>query len=242
MKGNKGSGALDKQIESGDDILDMLMEELPEEPKPVKYVDARQKAKERIKTAEEKRKKGVKAEIVSSPSLYPGSFSPITNTLPVPPSVTALASQTPLGRALINPLENDKLLDTVRSSRSTSILLRSIMEEIAEEAAYIKVWRNEHYGTGEDLSEATFKRIKMLKHLVETVMEQEKVKRDNSSGKVDFHGESFQRVLKHFLETMQKTFKKVNIPIQYEDIFFTQLAKDFDGFEKTAERLYYGKE
>jgi hypothetical protein len=147
-----------------------------------------------------------------------------------------------LNKALANPTQNDSLIAAIRDNQSSNMVLRAIMAEIAEEAAYLKAWRNENWGNGEDISDATFKRIKMLKHLVETIVEHEKLKKDSVSGKVDFHGEAFQRVLKYFLETLQTTFHKINIPVQYEDIFFTELAKAFDGFEKSAERIYYGKE
>jgi len=116
------------------------------------------------------------------------------------------------------------------------------LEEMAEEAAFIKAWRNNNWDGTADLSEATGKRIKMLKDIVETLVEKEKLKKEKNVGKVDFYGDNFQRVLKHFLEVIQKTFKKVSIPAQFEDIFFTQLAKEFDGFEKSAEKIYYGKD
>jgi hypothetical protein len=147
-----------------------------------------------------------------------------------------------LSHAIANPTENDNLLAVIRDNKPINTVLKAIMEEIAEEAAYLKAWRNENWSTGEDLSEPTFKRIKILKHLVETIVEQEKLKKDTVSGKVDFHGEPFQKVLKFFLETIQKTFRKVHIPEQFEDIFFTELAKSFDSFEKNAERIYYGKD
>jgi hypothetical protein len=147
-----------------------------------------------------------------------------------------------LSHAIASPTENDNLLAVIRDNKPINTVLRTIMEEIAEEAAYLKAWRNENWSTGEDLSEPTFKRIKILKHLVETIVEQEKLKKDTITGKVDFHGEPFQKVLKFFLETIQKTFRKVHIPEQFEDIFFTELAKSFDSFEKSAERIYYGKE
>jgi hypothetical protein len=147
-----------------------------------------------------------------------------------------------LSNAIANPVENDKLVAAIRDNKSTSTVLKTVMEEIAEEAAYIKAWRNDNWASGEDTSDATFKRIKMLKSLVETLVEQEKLKKESVAGKVDFHGEPFKKVLKYFLETLQATFRKVHIPEQYEDIFFTELAKAFENFEKVAERLYYGKE
>jgi len=147
-----------------------------------------------------------------------------------------------LSKTLADPLDNDHLVAVIRNNKSTVTILRAIMVEIAEEAAYIKAWRVENWNSGEDVSEVTFRRIKMLKQLVETIIRQEKLKKENVSGKVDFHGEAFQRVLKYFLETLQGTFHKINIPVQYEDIFFTELAKAFDGFEKKAERIYYGKD
>jgi len=147
-----------------------------------------------------------------------------------------------LQKFLSNPRANDKLLATVRSAKATTTVLSAVLEEIAEEAAFIKAWRNDNWNSKEDLSEATARRIKMLRSLVETLVDREKLKDKSLVGKVDFYSDNFQRVLKQFLMTIQTTFRKINIPKQYEDIFFTQLAKDFDGFEKIAEKIYYGKD
>lgn len=173
------------------------------------------------------------------------------NSKPLPPAeffggapinVSISPGGPPLNKPMANPTENDQLLAVIRDNKPTSTILKTIMEEIAEEAAYLKAWRNDNWDTGEDISDTTSKRIKMLKSLVETIVEQEKLNKDSSSGKIDFHGEAFKRVLKYFLETIQATFHKIQIPVQYEDIFFTELAKAFDNFEKNAEKLYYGKE
>jgi hypothetical protein len=153
-----------------------------------------------------------------------------------------IKKNTALQSALSNPAENDALVDVIRREASSSTILNAVMEEMAEEAAFIKAWRNNNWDGTADLSEATGKRIKMLKDIVETLVEKEKLKKEKNVGKVDFYGDNFQRVLKHFLEVIQKTFKKVSIPAQFEDIFFTQLAKEFDGFEKSAEKIYYGKD
>jgi hypothetical protein len=170
---------------------------------------------------------------------------------PLPPPVindadSVLSVSVKKGAALAkfvgNPIENDQLVETIRNESSTTTILNAIMEEMAEEAAFIKAWRNEQWNGEADLSEATGKRIKMLKDLVETLIEREKLKKEKNVGKIDFHGENFQKVLRYFLEVIQKTFKKVSIPTQFEDIFFTQLAKEFNNFEKTAEKIYYGKE
>jgi len=144
-------------------------------------------------------------------------------------------------KALANPAANDKLVETVRRDDSTLGILNVVMEEIAEEAAYLKAWRNAVWNGETDISDSTLSRIKMLKNLVDTLVEREKMKREKAVGKVDFHSENFQQVLKFFMQVINKTFNKVKIPPQYEDIFFTQLAKDFDGFEKKAEKIYYGK-
>lgn len=148
----------------------------------------------------------------------------------------------PLDRSLISPIENDKLLSTIKERKSVNTVMNLVAEELAEEAAYLKAWRNEQWSSGNDVSGITFKRIKTLKNLIDTLIEQDKLKKSNSVGKIDFYGEAFSRVLKYFLEVIQKTFHKVNIPPQYESIFFPELAKAFENFEKKAERLYYGKE
>jgi len=170
--------------------------------------------------------------------------SHISVPMPIKDTLGLLNSKndTDLQRFIDNPIDNDNLVSVVRGNKPSQKLLNVIMEEIAEEAAYLKAWRNLNWEGGKDLSDTTFKRIKMLKHLVETLVEKEKLKKEDNIGKIDFHGEAFQRVLRYFLETIQRTIKKINIPVQYEDIFFTELAKEFDGFEKSAEKLYYGKD
>jgi len=144
-------------------------------------------------------------------------------------------------KALTNPAANDKLVEVIRKDESTITLLNTLMEEIAEEAAFIKAWRNANWDGEKDISEATGTRIKMLAEMVKAISEREKLKKSNAVGKVDFHSENFQNVLKYFMTVIIDTFRKVQIPKQYEDIFVTQLAKDFDGFEKKAEKIYYGK-
>lgn len=241
----------EQQPKDASDISDEVLDELSDsddegEVKPIPHKARHRKGPEELKInhlkskAKEEKKRD---DVLCPPTIMKSPHGASVMSRVVTPNVPAAAPQPmSLSSAIGNPLDNDNLLSAIRNNKSSTSLLRAIMQEIAEEAAYIKAWRSVHWDSGEDLSEATFKRIKMLKHLVETVMEQEKIKKDSTSGKVDFHGEAFQKVLKFFLETILGTFKKVNIPAQYEDIFFTALAKDFDGFEKNAERIYYGKE
>lgn len=169
-----------------------------------------------------------------------GSLMPIVND----PSaqVQANTKSEQLQQLISDPVENDQLVSVIRQEKPSVSILNQIMEEIAEEIAYLKAWRAQNWNAKEDLSDATFKRIKMLKNLVETVVEKDKLRQQQNVGKIDFYGENFQNVLKNFLNVIQTTFQKVNIPPQYEDIFFTQLAKEFNGFERKAEKIYYGKD
>lgn len=144
-------------------------------------------------------------------------------------------------KALTNPAVNDKLVEVVRRDDSTVTILNTLMEEIAEDAAYLKAWRNTVWDGQKDISESVLSRTKMLSEFVKALSEREKLKREKAVGKVDFHSENFQNVLKYFMSVIIETFRKVQIPPQYEDIFVTQLAKEFDGFEKKAEKIYYGK-
>lgn len=146
-----------------------------------------------------------------------------------------------LQKAIDDPSRTDQLCNVVRDHRPTSTVLKAIMEEIAEEAAFVKAWRNENWDTKTDISDATFKRVRMLQQLVSTLVEKEKLKREKSVGKIDFYSDNFQRIFKYFLNVIQKTFRDVKIPEQFEDVFFTKLAKEFDGFEKKAEKIYYNK-
>jgi hypothetical protein len=146
-----------------------------------------------------------------------------------------------LQRNIEDPTENDDLFSSIKNNDATSTILNYIMVEIAEEAAYLKTWRRENFNLKEDLSEISNKRILILKKLVDTIEKREKISNSKSTGKVDFHSENFQKVFSHFLHVVKDTFTEVNIPAQYEDIFFSQLAKALDGFEDTAEKIYHGK-
>jgi hypothetical protein len=146
-----------------------------------------------------------------------------------------------LQRTIEDPTENDDLYRSLKNNDPTTTVLNHVMVEIAEEAAYLKTWRRENYNLKEDLSDISNKRILILKKLVETIEKKEKLNMSKASGRVDFHSENFQKVFGHFLEVVKSTFEKVNIPAQYDQIFFSQLAKDLDGFEDIAERIYSGK-
>jgi hypothetical protein len=148
----------------------------------------------------------------------------------------------PLTKSLSDPRPNDKLVQAIKRDKPTATVLGIVMQEIAEEAAFIKAWRNANWDTAADLSESTARRVKMLTMLVESIVNREKLKEKSSVGKIDFYSENFQKVLKYFLETIKATFDKVGIPDQYAAIFFAQLAKEFDGFEKKAEKIYYQKD
>lgn len=224
-------------------IVDSLLEDIPPSLDPIVGIN-RDFMSEIAFKEEEKAKKETVDKIITPADIQIPSQTPsqvLTNNMKGSVKITVKPG-TSLSNSIANPTENDNLVSVIRDNKPTNTVLRAIMGEIAEEAAYIKAWRNDNWNTGEDISEATFKRIRMLKHLVETIVEQEKIKKNSVTGKVDFHGEAFQKVLKYFLETIQKIFRKVHIPVQFEDIFFTELAKSFDNFEKIAERIYYGKD
>lgn len=223
-----------------DDIVREVIEDLPIDKYPILDVNSNFLAD--IAFEEEERAREKAEQSVLTPAVPPSPSQIVKNNIMGSVKINLKPGNSPLVNAIANPVENDNLVSVIRENKPVSTVLNTVMEEIAEEAAYIKAWRNENWNTGEDISEATFKRIKMLKHLVETIVEQEKLKRASVTGKVDFHGEAFQRVLKFFMETILKTFKKVHIPVQFEDIFFTELAKEFSTFEKDAERIYYGKD
>jgi hypothetical protein len=115
------------------------------------------------------------------------------------------------------------------------------MSEIAEELAFLKAYRRVHYLANEDISEISLKRVKSLKNLVEAIVEREKLKNNAFDGKIDFYGDKFERVMEFIFNTVKGAFDKVGIPEQFNDIFFTQLAQDLEGFEKKVEKIYYGK-
>lgn len=141
---------------------------------------------------------------------------------------------------IIDPVKNDLLYSVIKKDDSTNSMLNHVMREIAEELAYLKSYRKVHYLANEDISEVSLKRVKSLKSLVDTIVEKEKLKNNAFDGKIDFYGEKFEKVIEFILGVVKDAFDKVGIPDQYNDIFFTQLAQDLEGFEKKVEKIYYG--
>jgi hypothetical protein len=141
---------------------------------------------------------------------------------------------------VLDPIKNDALCAAVKKDESTSHIFNQVLKEVAEEIAYLKAYRKVHYIAGEDISETSLKRVKTLKSLVETVLEKDKLN-NQLGGKIDFHGDRFEKVMEYFLGTVKEAFEKSGIPEQFNDIFFVQLAQDLEGFEKKAEKIYYGK-
>jgi len=167
-------------------------------------------------------------------------LKPISND-PVALLNSGITQGSPLQRALGDPTADDSLLESIRSGDPTATILNNVLEEIAEEVCYLKAYRNTGWEDHTDFSDVSAKRIRSLKSLVESLVEREKLKNSKDTGKVDFHSKNFENVFAHFLGIIKETFEKVSVPKQYEDIFFTQLAKDLDGFERAAEKIYYGK-
>jgi len=146
-----------------------------------------------------------------------------------------------LQKYIEDPTENDDLYNSIDKNKPTVTILNNIMKEIAEEIAFLKTWRRENFNLKDDISEISERRIVMLNKLVDTIDKREKLLTKSSRGKIDFYGEGFKNIFEDFLMTVEKTFTGVNIPEQFKNIFFAQLAKSMDGFEKKAENIYYGK-
>jgi hypothetical protein len=149
---------------------------------------------------------------------------------------------TPIQKIIEDPTKNDKLVESIKNDDPGTIILNNIMLELAEEIAYMKAWRNNNFQIDKDVtSEITEKRVKALNNLTMAVIEKVKLTNSSSKGKIDFYSENFSKIFEHFLKVVQDTFQKVGVPEQYKNIFISELAKQLDGFEKTAEKIYNGK-
>lgn len=142
-----------------------------------------------------------------------------------------------------DPTVVDPLYQSIKNDKSDEDIFKKIMLEYAEELAYLRSYRKQNFSLDIDkTSSVTEKRIKALEKLVDAISKRYYVLSNGGKGKIDFNSESFTRVFQKFLEQVQETFKKVGIPEQYSKIFFPELAKKLDGFEKIAEKVYYGRD
>jgi len=167
----------------------------------------------------------IRNPIVNSPSeLLEGTIDP--NTI--------------IQQIMANPTNNDALIASLKREDSVNTLLNQVMQEIAEELAYLKAYRKIHFIANDDISEVSMKRVKSLQAMVTTLIEKEKLKNNNFEGKIDFSGERFEKVMEFMLGIVKETFEKSSIPEQFNDIFFIKLAQSLEGFEKKVEKIYYG--
>jgi len=139
-----------------------------------------------------------------------------------------------------DPTRNDTLYDLVKNDESSSHIFKQVLKEIAEELAFLKAARKISFLTNSDISQTSTQRVKALQSLVSTITERDKLN-SQLGGKIDFRGDRFEKVVGFFLETVKGAFEKSGIPDQFNDIFFVQLAQDLEGFEKTVDKIYYGK-
>lgn len=142
-----------------------------------------------------------------------------------------------LEETLQDPSRNDRLLQAIEDEEPTITIFNEIMREIAVELAYLKSTRRKDFLAKEDFAETAFKRVKSLRELVETLVKREQQK-EKKTAQIDFYGEGFEKVVKFFLNVVSEAFNKSNIPQQFHDIFFAQLGKDLEGFEKKVEKIY----
>jgi hypothetical protein len=143
-------------------------------------------------------------------------------------------------RMFSDPTKNDTLYDLVKKDDTSTHVFKQVLKEIAEELAYLKAARKINFLTQTDSTDTSSQRIRALKSLVDMIAEREKAQ-SQYGGKIDFRGDRFEKVVEFFLEAVKTAFEKSGIPEQFNDIFYTQLAQDLDGFEKKVENIYYGK-
>jgi len=149
---------------------------------------------------------------------------------------------TSIQKIIEDPTKNDILVESIKNDDPGITILNNIMVELAEEIAYMKAWRNNNFQIDKDVtSEIAEKRIKALNNLTMTVIQKAKIMNSGNKGKIDFYSENFSKIFEYFLKVVQDTFQKVGIPEQYRNIYLSELAKQLDGFEKTAEKIYSGK-
>jgi hypothetical protein len=143
----------------------------------------------------------------------------------------------------IEKIEKNELVNIVKTKGFCNETIDILKQELVEEISFLKDLRDERVDV-EDVDQIiriTEKRTKILKDLLDVLTKEEAIKKDRKREKIDFYGEGFQKVFSYLLRIIKETFIKVNIPVQYVDIFFSELAKSLDNFEKEAEKLYYEK-
>ena len=138
--------------------------------------------------------------------------------------------------------KNDKLCVSLRSNDSDPELFDLILEEVAEEAARLKLLHTRI--AGNDIAASAIvseKRIAALKKVADLLSQRSKEYKDGSGGKVDFHGEGFQRVLTYMTTIILEATKEVGMQEATVQRFVLKLKQKLIGFEEVADRLYKGE-
>lgn len=128
-------------------------------------------------------------------------------------------------------IANDPIVRAA-STKDELVLLNTLKQEVAREAAALAYQRRLNEQMGRDISQVSSRRIDAIKKIADIELEMRKIGIDQ----IDVYGEKFQRIYKLWIETIQGIAAQMLTPEQ-NDLFFNRLSTEMDGWEDKAADL-----
>lgn len=159
--------------------------------------------------------------------------TPVENTsevVSVPASLTEIAVNAPV----VEELVDDEICTAIKEDEVPDVVLKVVLQGLAEEQASLKNLRKKRSKDGKDTSFISLKRGTLLKYMSETLIQRQAL--TGGTGDIDLRGPKFREVFKMFLEIINDTFDEVKIPSEYKEMFFHALSRNLEGWEERAEK------
>ena len=143
------------------------------------------------------------------------------------------------------PVGDDLVLQNMlEEGEPARAIYARVLVEMADEDAHMKSLRVAAENMGIPFSKISRDRVSTLKELADIMdkkVKEETLKGGNTGGKVDFHSENFQNIVRWILEQTKAAAKDAMIPDHSVKLLFTRLQQSMNGFEEIAEGIYYGE-
>jgi len=145
----------------------------------------------------------------------PGRKSKNSSLHPISPQVRNIVD------AREDHIETNQLIRTVRMDPESDRALDSVIVALAEEAAQIEFERLEAQRKGEDSSNLSTKRARVLKSMADVVLKRKTL---TDGGIIDLDSPAFTVLFGHLLETVKEAMRGAGIRSESIEQTFTKLA------------------
>ena len=130
-------------------------------------------------------------------------------------------------------LSSDSLVNTVKEDSESDKVLDAILSAMAEDAAVIDFEKEEAFRTGQDASNLSTKRARILKGMSDIWLRKKAL---TEGGVIDIDSPVFKELFSLILETFREVLFDAGVPPEHVETIFAKLISAFDDVWKEDAR------